>query len=335
VYLLFNLRQKTARLLETEEESMSEIHTEERVQSDSPRPSGFYGITVPSSDLQQSKRFLVDVLCGKLLEENARRVRVDFTNFIITAEPQEGGVIKPHLEQPHIAFDVTPEAYAGLRERLHAHGVPTTKPWGRMGKPYALTYFRDPSGNQYEFFSPEGTTLEKVYGGRRGGDYVIDFPALAYDGLKDPANGGKDLPFTPPTGYNHNTSAVRELAEAKHFVVHVLGGDVFHNEPAHVTAWVGGFAYGVAPQAEGWTLPECVSPRFTFTVKPDEMDPMRRHLDSFGIPTSDVVTEDGTDARLYFRDPSGNMLELLCLNGYQGKTRSDFTLDPRELLYDQ
>ena len=197
---------------------MSELQTEERVRADAPRPSGFYGITVPSSDLRQSKRFLVDVLCGKLLEENAKRVRVDFTNFIITAEPQQGGVIKPYLEQPHIAFDVTPEAYAGLRDRLHAHGVPTTKAWGRMGKPYALTYFRDPTGNQYEFFSPEGTTLEKVYGGRRGGNYVIDFPALAYDGLKEPVSGGMGLPFTPPSGFNHNTSAVRDLHEAKRFV---------------------------------------------------------------------------------------------------------------------
>jgi hypothetical protein len=29
------------------------------------------------------------------------------------------------------------------------------------------------------------------------------------------------------------------------------------------------------------------------------------------------------------------MLELLCLNGYRGKTRSDFTLVPRQLLYDR
>ena len=314
---------------------MSEVQTKERVQADTPRPSGVYGLTIPSSDLEQSKQFLVGVMCGKLLEDNAKRVRVGFTNFIITAEPQEGGVIKPHLEQPHLAFDVTPEAYAGLRQRLHAHGVPTTKPWGRLGKPYALTYFRDPTGNQYEFFSPEGTTLEKSYGGRRGGDYVIDFPALAYDGLKPPADGGRDLPVTPPTGYNHHTSSVRELHEGKRFLIHVLGGDVFHNEPKHVTAWVGGYAYGVAPQAEGWTLPECASPRFTFTVKPHEMDPMRRHLDSFGIPTSDVASETGTDARLYFRDPSGNMLELLCPNGYAGKKNGNYKLNPQGLLYDR
>ena len=65
---------------------MSELQTEERVRADGPRPSGFYGITVPSSDLEQSKRFLVGVLCGKLLEENSKRVRVGFTDFIITGK---------------------------------------------------------------------------------------------------------------------------------------------------------------------------------------------------------------------------------------------------------
>ncbi len=314
---------------------MSELHAVEKVRTVIPGPSGFYGISIPSTSLAQSKRFLAEVLCGELLEERDDQVQVRFNDFVITAESQEGGVIKPYLEQPHIAFDVTPEAYMGLRKRLHAYGVPTTKPWGRMGKPYALTYFRDPTGNQYEFFSPKGEgTLEKAYGGRRGGNYVIDFPALSYDRLEEPADGGRDLPVTPPSGFNHNTSAVRDLPEAKRFVVHVLGGDVFHNEPAHVTAWVGGFAYGVAPQKEGWTLPDCASPRVTFTVKPDEMDPMRSHLTAFGIPLSDIFSDDGTNARLYFRDPSGNVLELLCTQDYAGTTRRDYSPDIKALLYD-
>ena len=242
-------------------------------------------------------------------------------------------MIQPYLEQPHLAFTVTPEAYAGLRERMHAYGVQTTKVWGRMTKPYALTYFRDPTGNQYELFSPEGTHLEKSYGGRRGGDYVIDFPALSYEKIIEPENGVADLPHTPPSGFNHLTTAVRDLDEAHRFLIHVLGGDVFHDQPAHVTAWVGGFAYGVAPQDEGWTLPECAAPRFTFIVDPEDLLPMKQHIESFGIPTHDICSHDGIDAWMFFRDPSGNMLELLCPEGFEGETRRDLKVDIRDLLY--
>ncbi len=64
-----------------------------------------------------------------------------------------------------------------------------------------------------------------------------------------------------------------------------------------------------------------------------------QRLEAFGIPTHDVATHDGTDAWMYFRDPSDNLWELNCPRGFAGPTRrtpsagGDFTVDVKALSY--
>jgi hypothetical protein len=37
-----------------------------------------------------------------------------------------------------------------------------------------------------------------------------------------------------------------------------------------------------------------------------------------GIPTSNFWTRHGVEVLMFFRDPSGNVIELFCTKGYQG-----------------
>ena len=89
-----------------------------------PRPNGFSHISLPSRDLEQSKRFFTEVLGGEL-QEDGPTVRIQFADFAIALGTQAGGATAPHREHPHYAFTVPPEDFLPLKQRLEAYGVPT------------------------------------------------------------------------------------------------------------------------------------------------------------------------------------------------------------------
>ena len=45
---------------------------------------------------------------------------------------------------------------------------------------------------------------------------------------------------------------------------------------------------------------------------------MRDWFGACGIPVSDVWTRTGKEALMFVRDPSGNMVELVCKEGWPG-----------------
>ena len=59
-------------------------------------------------------------------------------------------------------------------------------------------------------------------------------------------------------------------------------------------------------------------PHFAFYVGPKEMLQMKDWLTRCGIPTSNLWTRSGVEALMFFRDPSGNMIELFCTGGVPG-----------------
>lgn len=305
-----------------------------------PTPCGLSHIAIPSRDLNQSKQFFVDVLGGKLTVDEPALARVQFGNFGIVLAPQAGGATPAHAEYPHYAFTVAPEKFIGIKQRLEAFGVPTHDPWGRMNRPHALMYFRDPSGNQFELFCPSGFNAVPLrLGSRAGGDYVIDFAALGYSKLQKPATKS-DLPNVGPGGYNHMTLPVRDMQEAKRFFVTVLGGTVAFERPAHITVIVGGAEIGLSSEASGWTAADAEYPHYTFFVQAEDLLPLRARLESYAVPTSDVWSRNGIDAAMYFRDPSGTLWELYCENGFGEAVRrgvsagGDYLPDVTALNYD-
>ena len=303
-------------------------------------PSGFSHIAIPSRDLAQSKRFFVDVLGGNLISDGPTLARVQLGDFGIVLGLQAGGATPADAEYPHYAFTVAPEDFMGIKQRLEAFGVPTHDPWGRQNRPHALMYFRDPSGNQFELFCPSGFNAVPLrLGHRAGGDYVIDFAALCYSALQAPAANDVQLPNVRPKGYNHMTVPVRDMHEGKRFFVAVLGGTVAFERPAHVTVVVGGAEIGLSSETRGWTAADAEYPHYTFFVKPEDLAPLGQQLEAYGIPTSDIWSRNGSDAALYFRDPSGNLWELYCESGFKGAVRrgasagGDYAPDVKALNY--
>jgi catechol 2,3-dioxygenase-like lactoylglutathione lyase family enzyme len=302
-----------------------------------PAPSGFSHVSLPARDLAQSKRFFTEVLGGHLVADGpVPRLRLG--DFTIDLGQQDGGATRPHSEHPHYAFTVGPDTFVDLKRRLQTYGVPTHEPWTRTGSSCALMYFCDPAGNRFELFCDSGfNALPLRIGARAGGDYAIDFPALRYDALKSPTTSP---PKVRAADFNHMTLPVRDLPEAKRFWMEVFGGTLTVNNPSHATVVVGGAEVGNAPLDGGWTAPDAEYPHYTFLVEPDDLLPLKEHLDSYGVPTAEVCTRNGTDASMYFRDPSGNLWELYCPSGFTGATRrtptagGDFVVDLKALNYD-
>lgn len=303
-----------------------------------PKPTGFRGISLPSRDLVQSQRFFTEVLGGEP-RPGEPEVRVQFVNFTINLGPQDGGATAPHREHPHYAFTVPAEDFAALKQRLEAYGVPTHEPWTRTGSPCSLMYFRDPSGNQFEMFCPGGDTgLPLRVGHRAGGDYVIPFPSLVYRALKEPTAA----PTVRALGLNHMTLPSKDLGAGKRFFTEIFGGEVTLDHASHVTVVVGGAEVGMGgPLDGGWTGLDDEFPHYTFLVDANDLVALKERLESFGVPTHDICTRNGTDASMYFREPSGNLFELYCENGYTGSKRrtqsagGDFVVDVRALAYDR
>lgn len=305
-----------------------------------PTPCGLSHIAIPSRDLNQSKQFFVDVLGGELTVDEPALARIQFGNFGIVLAPQVGGATPAHAEYPHYAFTVAPEKFMGIKQRLEAFGVPTHDPWGRMNRPHALMYFRDPSENEFELFCPSGFNAVPLrFGSRAGGDYVIDFAALCYSKLQKPAPG-TDLPAVGPGGYNHMTLPVRDMHEAKRFFVAALGGTVAFERPEHITVIVGGAEIGLSSESGGWTAADAEYPHYTLLVKSADMIPLKQRLETYAVPTSDLWSRNGSDTAMYLRDPSGTLWELYCESGFQGVTRrgvsagGDYKPDVKALNYE-
>jgi catechol 2,3-dioxygenase-like lactoylglutathione lyase family enzyme len=167
---------------------------------------------------------------------------------------------------------------------------------------------------------------------------VIPFPSLVYRELKEPT---AEPPKIDRLGYNHMTIPSKDLEQSKRFLTEVFGGEVAIDNPSHVTVVVGGSEIGNGKQPEGgWTAPDAEYPHYTLSVGPEDLVPLKKRLESYGVPTSDVFTRNGKDAAIYYRDPAGNLWELSCERGYTGSSRrtpsagGDYVPDVKSLCYD-
>lgn len=300
----------------------------------------FSALYLPSSDLAASRAFYVGVLRAEPIAGDAASFRVRLGDFDIIIGRQDGGGTPVGAEYPHYALTVTPEQYVGLKGRLDGYGIPTNLPWTRKGAKYALMYFRDPSENQFELYSPQGGgSLPLRIGARAGGDYTIDFDALSYRKLAPAPRDAASLPAVRATGFNHMTVPVRDLAEGRRFFLEVVGATMAFESRTHVQVVVGGAELGMAPQDRGYTPPDARLPRRRYTVDAVALRSMKARLESFGVPTHEPATSDGTDALMYFRDPSGNLFELFCPEpdadlANAARRRSEASVDVRALMHD-
>lgn len=142
---------------------------------------------------------------------------------------------------------------------------------------------------------------------------------------------------------NHASIPVRNLNEAKRFYTEVLGGEIIlESNPKFAEVRLGGAVFGLSEQETGWTAPNAEFPHYAFTMAGEEFYPFIEHLKNCGVMTHPPWTRHGVEALMYFRDPSGNLLELYCERGVEDadklprlvKAGGNLVIDFAALQYD-
>ncbi|GAA1397278.1 hypothetical protein GCM10009613_49710 [Pseudonocardia kongjuensis] len=157
---------------------------------------------------------------------------------------------------------------------------------------------------------------------------------------------GTDAATTGIVGFNHVAMPVRDVHEALRFWSTIFGAQVlgtFENDGFGIVAMPGNFLLGFSAQDKGAaTGRRAEYPHYGLDVAPDRMDALRDRLTEFGVPCDQVWTRFRSEALMYFRDPSGNLFELYCHEGYSDVGSidlgrfygGDFETDLEALNYD-
>ena len=116
-------------------------------------------------------------------------------------------------------------------------------------------------------------------------------------------------------GMSHVSLACRSLDEAKLFYSRVLGGEWVHEIPGFVEYRIAGMIFGLAERSSGWTGAADEYPHYAIYIDGENFDLMGGWLTHHGVPHHPYRRE--RTALIYFRDPSGNLFELYCDDGYE------------------
>jgi len=114
------------------------------------------------------------------------------------------------------------------------------------------------------------------------------------------------------SGISHMSIPCRDLDESKRFYTEVMGGELVHDVAGFAEVRVTNVIIGLSEQPEGWTGRNAEYPHYAFFAEAEDFLPMVDWLRQNGVKTSEPWTRDGIKGLLYFRDPSGNLLEMYC-----------------------
>ena len=116
----------------------------------------------------------------------------------------------------------------------------------------------------------------------------------------------------------HVSLPCRDLEEGIAFYVDVLGCEIRVNGPIFASFRIAGVNVGIGTENISFIGPGAEYPHLAFYVDAGTMAHMKEWLTQCDIPTSAIWTRRGVEALMFFRDPSGNMIELLCREGFTG-----------------
>lgn len=118
--------------------------------------------------------------------------------------------------------------------------------------------------------------------------------------------------------FAHVSVPCRDLEEGKRFYGEVLGGVLRVDTPTFASFKLAGVDIGIGTDGCTFIEPSNEYPHFAFFVDAKALVHIQRWLARCRIPTSNLWTRSGVEALMFFRDPSGNVIELYCRAGYAG-----------------
>jgi catechol 2,3-dioxygenase-like lactoylglutathione lyase family enzyme len=127
-------------------------------------------------------------------------------------------------------------------------------------------------------------------------------------------------PSGPPAmdGLDHVSLPCRDLDEGIRFYTEVLGGKKLVHEGAFAMFELWGTHIGIGSDGCTFIAPSNEYPHVGLTCNAEALVQMKDWLTACGIPSSNFWTRRGAETMMFFRDPSGNVIELYCHGGYEG-----------------
>ena len=146
-----------------------------------PQLGPFAHVSFPCRDIEEGKKFYVEVLGGKQRVNTPTFCAFMFGEVEIGIGNQGCTFMDPTHEYPHIAFYCDAPTIVAMKEWLTACGIPTSNFWTRHGKE-TLMFFLDPSGNVIELYCKEGhpDAPNMPKGPPRGHGTAVDLGKLHY-----------------------------------------------------------------------------------------------------------------------------------------------------------
>jgi len=301
-----------------------------------PRFSGMSHVSLACRDLEESKLFYARVLGGELIHEVPGFVEYRIAGMIFGLSEQRAGWTGIDDEYPHYALYIDGENFMRMNAWLDGHRIPN-HPYRRDRT--ALIYFRDPSGNLFELYCDGGYPgMESLAPAPRRGGPPIDFRGLNYrwEDAHLPGAGA------PPrcTGFAHASLYCADLDQAKRFYTGVLGGELIHEVDGFAEVRLAGVIIGLTVRPGSVTPRDAEYPHYAFFAEAEDFLPMVDWLRQNGVVATEPWTRDGIKGLLYFRDPSGNLLEMYCRRieaaadfARGAKQGGDYTIDFAALSY--
>lgn len=117
---------------------------------------------------------------------------------------------------------------------------------------------------------------------------------------------------------DHVSLPCRDLKEGIQFYRDVLGGETIVTDPAFALFKIAGMRVGIGSVGCTFMTSHTEYPHIAFNAAADALSEMKCWLLACGIPTSDLWTLKGIETLMFFRDPSGNVIELFCDSGFEG-----------------
>lgn len=129
---------------------------------------------------------------------------------------------------------------------------------------------------------------------------------------------GAELGPAKLASFAHVSLPCRDLDEAVAFYVDVMGGELRVLDSIFGSVLLAGVNVGFGTNGVSFMADSAEYPHVAFFVSADELVHARRWLAQCEIPMSNLWTRRGKEVLMFFRDPSGNVLELFCTHGFEG-----------------
>ena len=124
----------------------------------------------------------------------------------------------------------------------------------------------------------------------------------------------------PPVfdSFDHASLPCQDLDEAIRFYGDILGAEQLVKEDEFVLFKIAGTRVGIGATGTTFMTEHAEYPHIAFNVGPETLVQTKAWLAACGVPSSEFWTRRGIETLMFFRDPSGNVIELFCESGYDG-----------------